>query len=183
MRPTRLFIAAFVLTAASPTFIHVKADAQTYFAEESQASLIDSPPRSSLSKRGTVYVPAYSSIFVDSRSGRISLATTLTIHNTSAQLSLVLERIDYFDSAGNPLHQFINAPVSLRPYATIAILVPKEIENGGIGANFTVSWAASASMSAPVVEAIMTGRLGTNSYSFVSPGRAIEPVGPGEKVD
>jgi uncharacterized protein DUF3124 len=113
---------------------------------------------------------------VDSRAGRVSLATTLTIHNTSAELPLVIERIDYFDSAGNAVKQFLDSPIALRPYATVAVLITKEIDNGGMGANVNVIWAASASVPVPAVEAIMMGRLGTNSYSFVSPGRSIETV-------
>lgn len=79
-------------------------------------------------------------------------------------------------NAGNAVKQFVDTPIALRPFATVAILVTKEIDYGGMGANFNVVWAASAAVSAPAAEAIMMGKLGTNRYSFVSPGRPIDMV-------
>ena len=176
MKRTTLCIAVFAFIMAVSSGTVAQKAPKGSLSEEFRESLTELPPKTTLSKRGTIYVPAYSSIFVDSRAGRVSLATTLTIHNTSAKLPLVIERIDYFDSAGNAVKQFLDSPIALRPYATVAILVTKEIGNGGMGANFNVIWAASAAVPVPAVEAIMMGRLGTNSYSIVSPGRSIDTV-------
>lgn len=177
MKRTTLYITMFALIWTLPSGTGAQTSVQRgSLFEEFQESLTGLPPKTTLSKRGTIYVPAYSSIFVDSRAGRVSLATTLTIHNTSAKAPLVIERIDYFDSAGNGVKEFLDSPIALRPYATIAVLVTNDIDNGGMGANFKVIWAASAAVPVPAVEAIMMGRLGTNSYSFVSPGRSIETV-------
>lgn len=166
--------ALFVIGLSNGTYAQTQA--KEIILEEFHESLTELPAESTLSKRGVLYVPAYSSIFVDSRAGRVTLATTLTIHNTSETMPLVIERIDYFDSAGKLKKQFLDVAVALRPYSTLAILVPEEIEKGGIGANFKVVWAASSRGSAPAVEAVMIGRLGTNSYSFVSPGRPLDMV-------
>jgi len=48
-----------------------------------------------------VYVAAYSTIKLASGKGKVNLATTLIIHNTSEKIPLILLRVDYFDTAGN----------------------------------------------------------------------------------
>ena len=48
-----------------------------------------------------MYVAAYSTIKLASGKGKVNLATTLTIHNTSEKVPLIFLRLDYFDTAGN----------------------------------------------------------------------------------
>ena len=48
-----------------------------------------------------MYVAAYSTIKLASGKGKVNLATTLIIHNTSEKIPLILLRVDYFDTAGN----------------------------------------------------------------------------------
>ena len=64
--------------------------------------------------RHTVFVPAYSTIRVAGGKGKVDLATTLTIHNTSEEKPLILLRVDYFDTAGNLIQNYLTKPVAIR---------------------------------------------------------------------
>lgn len=124
--------------------------------------------------RGTVYVPAYSSIRIASGRSRIDLATTLSIHNTSKDKGLILERVDYHETNGNLVHRYLEKPIVLKPFGAIEIFVPSDDGQGGGGANFVVYWSAVEPITNPLIEAVMIGSNGTASHSFVSQGRMLE---------
>lgn len=130
-----------------------------------------------LSIKGTVYVPAYSSLRTGSGRGKLDFAITLYVQNTSETLPLAIERIDYFDTAGKLVERFLAKPVALKPLATVEIFIPKEDVRGGSAANFIVGWAAAAPIAEPVIETVMISSTGNFSYSFVSPGRPIRVIG------
>ena len=81
-------------------------------------SLVDTPSLGSLQNRHAVYVPAYASIRLGSGKGKVDLASTLSIHNTSQQGALVVIRADYFDTSGNLIHRYIAEPIAVRPLGT-----------------------------------------------------------------
>ena len=126
--------------------------------------------------RRTVYIPAYSAIRVMSGRTRVELATTLSIHNTSEDKPLLLERVDYHNTEGELVQAHLSEPVALKPLGTIEIFVAHEDVRGGTGANFIVEWAGDNLISEPIMEAVMVGSLGTTSYSFVSQGRTTRSV-------
>jgi hypothetical protein len=142
-----------------------------------QASLADTPSTNAYVRR-TVYIPGYSTIRILSGRGRIDLATTLSIHNTSRDKPLMLEQIDYHDTDGRLIHAYLDEPVALKPLGTIEIFVAREDRRAGAGANFVVDWAADGPISEPVIEAVMIGTQGNATYSFVSPGRPERIVRP-----
>jgi hypothetical protein len=130
-------------------------------------------PRGPSILRGRVYVPAYSSVIIGSGNSRLDLSVTLSIHNTSETGILVIERIDYFNAAGQPVEKYLPRQIALKPYGAIQIVVPQFDIRGGFGANFIVDWSSPETIDEPVVEAIMIGDLGTQGYSFVSVGRKV----------
>ena len=167
-------MAALILGATVALFSPAEAqqgagNALTPFA----GSMAPMPDPASLSVRGAVYVPAYSSIRFGSGKTVLDLATTLSIHNVSDSAPLVLERIDYYDTAGSLVERYLPAPIAIRSFGTVEIFVPKDDTRGGTGANFVISWAAVAAIPEPVIETVMIGSMGNNSYSFVSQGRPI----------
>lgn len=164
-------LAASSIGAASAQ--QARPNALTPFA----GSMAPMPDAASLALKGAIYVPAYSSIRIGSGKTTLDLAVTLSIHNVSDATPLVLERIDYFDTAGSLVERYLPAPIAIRPFGTVEVFVPKEDTRGGTGANFFIGWAAAAGMAEPVVETVMIGGVGTTSYSFVSQGRAIRPAG------
>jgi hypothetical protein len=166
---SRLAGAAFVVAA----LICVPAAAED-IAAGFAASLVEPPPAAAWTARGAVYVPAYAAIRIGGGKGRLELATTLSIHNVSREAPLVIERIDYHDTAGRRVQSFLSRPIALKPLATVEAFVPAEDVRGGTGANFIVDWAAAGPIAPPAVEAVMIGAIGSASYSFVSVGRAVD---------
>jgi hypothetical protein len=142
-----------------------------------RASLAESSPADAQVRR-TMYVPAYSTIRIMSGRTRVDLATTLSIHNTSRDKPLLLERVDYHDSDGGLIQAYLDEPVALKPLGTIEMFVAGEDRRAGMGANFVVDWAADGPISEPVVEAVMIGTQGNATYSFVSQGRPTRIVQP-----
>jgi hypothetical protein len=149
------------------------------FRTQFKDSLTELPDPSTLSTKGTIYVPAYSRIYGSASGERklIELSTTLRIDNTSATKPLVIERIEYFETTGKLVQRYLSEPIALRPFGTIEIIVPAEDDRGGAAANFIVEWAASGQIAEPLVEAVMIGSQDNTSYSFASPGRAIRHLG------
>jgi hypothetical protein len=128
------------------------------------------------SVRGTIYVPAYSHIRVSSGRGRVNLATTLSIHNSSRDTPIILRHIAYHNTQGGLVQTYLQEPIGLKPFGTFEVFVPEDDLRGGSGANFIVEWASAAPAAGPVIEAVMIGTVGTTSYSFVSQGRNVSAV-------
>jgi hypothetical protein len=167
---------ALLLVAAS-----TPAAAQRRGADDPLAGFADSltkpPDAQALTLRGGVYVPAYSALRTGGGKAKLDFAVTLSIQNASEDKPLVLERIDYFDTAGKLVEKFLARPVAVRPYGTIEIFVAKDDVRGGTGANFVVAWAAAGPIAEPVIETVMISSQGNFSYSFVSQGRPIRLLG------
>ncbi len=140
-------------------------------------SMAPLPDPATLTAKGATYAPAYSSIRIGSGKTMLDLAVTLSIHNVSDVTPLVLESINYFDTAGSLVERHLVQPIAIRPFGTVEIFVAKEDTRGGTGANFLITWAAVGDIAEPVIETVMIGAIGTNSYSFVSQGRTIRKSG------
>lgn len=119
----------------------------------------------------TVYVPVYSQIRMMDGDRTAMLAVTLSIRNSDAQHPISIERVDYFDSDGTLVEQFLTGPREVGPMATLEFFVPERDPRGGSGANFIVRWSAEDPVYEPVVEAIMVGTGGPLSLSLISQGR------------
>ncbi len=99
-----------------------------------QSSLVTPPAPAQITLRQSVYVPAYSSLVGSGGQARRDLAVTLSVRNTSAALPLVIEHIDYYDTAGNLVQHYVPETVAVRPFGTIEILIPPDDIRGGTGA-------------------------------------------------
>jgi hypothetical protein len=128
--------------------------------------------------RRTEFVAAYSTIRLGSGKGKVELATTLSIHNTSEVRPLNLLRVDYFDTAGNLLHRYLPSPIAIRPFGSVETFVPAEDTRGGTGANFVVEWTANGPINEPLIEAVMVGTLGAQGFSFTSRGKTMTTATP-----
>ena len=150
------------------------AQAQTAddYPTSSNGALVE-PSLDRVAIRRTVYVAAYSTVRLGSGKGKVDLATTLIIHNTSEERPLNILRVDYFDTAGNLVHSYLPKPIAIRPFGTVEAFVPAENTRGGTGANFIVEWSANGLITDPLIEAIMVGALGAQGFSFTSRGKAM----------
>ena len=146
-----------------------------------QSSLSETHPADAQVRR-TVYVPAYPTIRIMSGRSRVDLATTLSIHNTSREKPLVLERVDYHDTDGELIQGYLEKPVALKPLGTIEMFIAGEDRRAGTGANFIVDWASDGPISEPAIEAVVIGTPRNATYSFVSPCRPKRIPHPEGKV-
>jgi Protein of unknown function (DUF3124) len=144
--------------------------------ERFRSSLAPAPDTTTLNLRQDVYVPVYSSIFGGAGLARLDLSVTLSIRNASESMPLVVERIDYYDTAGAVVERYLRTPIAIRPLGTIEIFIPIEDVRGGTGPNFIVRWAATGAIAEPVIEAVMTGASGTRGFAFVVPGRPVRVI-------
>jgi hypothetical protein len=142
------------------------------------ASVSEPSPSITPKIEASVYVPAYAQIRVGSGRGRLDLATTLSIHNSSRDTPIVLRSVSYHNTEGELVEQHLGRPVALRPLGTIEVFVREDDQRGGSGANFVVNWASVYPVPEPVIEAVMIGRVGATGYSFVSQGRSTGAAKP-----
>jgi len=120
-----------------------------------------------------VYVPVYSHIYYDG--GRpYLLEAMLSIRNVDPKRPIYVSAVEYYDTQGKLSKKQVDRLIELDPLQTIEFLVERHDVAGGSGANFIVEWhAGTKDTHAPLVEAIMVGRSGTNAISFV---RKSEPL-------
>ena len=127
----------------------------------------------SLPVHQAVYVPVYSHIYYDG--GRpYLLESTLSIRNVDPKRPVYVSAVEYYDTQGKLSNKQVDRLIKLGPLQTIEFLIERHDVAGGSGANFIVEWhAGTADTHAPLVEAVMVGRSGTNAISFV---RKSEPL-------
>jgi len=125
-------------------------------------------------KKQTVYVPAYSHIYVGTKVSPFELAITLSIRNTSSTMPITISAADYYDSNGKLIKQYIDKPITIKPFATISYKVAEHDKTGGSGANFLVKWNSEDYIHPPVVESVMIGTRSSQGISFTSRGVVIE---------
>lgn len=128
-----------------------------------------------LSKGQTLYVPAYSHIYIGHKARPYMLTITLSIRNIDAGSSLTLTTIDYYGTEGGLVRHYLENPITLKPMASTRYVVPSPDETGGSGANFIVKWHAKKEINAPIVESIMIGTQSQQGISFTSRGQEITP--------
>ena len=127
----------------------------------------------SLPVHQAAYVPVYSHIYYDG--GRpYLLETTLSIRNVDPKRPIYVSAVEYYDTNGKLSKKYVDRLIQLDPLQTIEFLVERHDVAGGSGANFIVEWHVGATEThAPLIEAVMVGRSGTNAISFV---RKSEPL-------
>lgn len=128
-----------------------------------------------------VFVPAYSEIFYGYADQTLKLTTTLAIHNTDLSIPIIVNSVQYFDTDGNLVREFIEQPVHLQPMATTGFIIESRDTSGGWGANFLVEWVAEEPVHEPVIEAVMVSREGVEGVSFISAGRVVSEQQPAEE--
>lgn len=125
-----------------------------------------------LSNAQTVYVPVYSHIYSHGGTPRL-LEATLSIRNTDPNQSITISAVEYYDSKGKRVRNYLNGVLPLGPMASTEFLVDKTDTLGGAGANFIVKWQATQPVYEPVIEAVMVGIGNNYNVSFKSTGRAL----------
>ncbi|SFD03469.1 Protein of unknown function [Algibacter pectinivorans] len=130
-----------------------------------------------------IYVPIYSDIYIDNNNPEHLLAATLSIRNTSINDTLYISKIDYYNTGGTLVKNYINNTIILNPMATVNYVIEKEDTSGGSGANFIVEVSAKNRNTRPLIQAIMIGQFNNKSFSFSTDGYSISDKTPALKTD
>ena len=124
----------------------------------------------------TVYVPIYSHIYADDRyrDTPFLLTATLSIRNTDPNRPFTLKSVNYYDSKGILLQQYLDKPMTIEPLGSTRYIVPESETKGGSGAKFLVEWESGSPVSEPIIESVMIGTKMQQGISFISTGRVIK---------
>ena len=82
-----------------------------------------------------VYVPAYSHIFTGHGEPTL-LAVTLSIRNTDSSHSIIVTSVQYYDSKGSLVREYLENPLELNALASTEFFVEEMDRTGGAGANY-----------------------------------------------
>lgn len=130
-----------------------------------------------LSTGQSVYVPIYSHIYSGDREHPFLLTAILSIRNIDPQHSISVSTVDYFDSKGDLLREYLDKPKTLAPMASIRYVVGESDKSGGSGAKFIVNWQSTVKVNPPIVEGVMIGAKMQQGISFVSRGQPVLATG------
>jgi len=122
----------------------------------------------------TVYVPIYSDIYSKTKDERFYLTATLSIRNTSLTDSMYLKVIDYYDTNGKLVREYIDNNLLLTPMQSIDYVIEEEDKVGGTGANFILVWGAKDSTIKPIFQGVMVSTAGQQGISFLTNGTSIK---------
>lgn len=126
-----------------------------------------------LSKGQTIYVPAYSHIYVGNREQPFLLTVTLSLRNTDPMQGLEITTVDYYDTKGKLLKKYLTKSTSLGPLESTRYVIPQDDTSGGSGANFIVTWRSNNLINPLIAEAVMIGAGQQQGVSFTSRGQVI----------
>jgi hypothetical protein len=121
----------------------------------------------------TVYIPIYSHIYSGDKERPVDLAATLSVRNTDPGRSIMIMAVDYYNSEGKLLRNYLSAPVELHKMATLRYVVKESDKEGGSGANFVVRWQAGQAVVPPLIESVMISTQSQQGISFTSRGKVI----------
>lgn len=131
----------------------------------------DSPP---LAQGQDIYVPAYSHIYHGNKETPLLLSVTLSIRNIDPNNSITITKVDYFETAGALVKQYISKPLTLGPLGSERFIVPQKDNTGGSGANFIVTWKSDNPTNPPIIESVMIGTQSQLGISFTSRGQPLQ---------
>ena len=129
-----------------------------------------------LAKGEVIYVPVYSDIYGNEVTKRIKLSATLSIRNTDMQNEIIVSVVDYYDTQGKLIRNYLKSPIKLNPLQTANYQVTCKEAQGGIGANFIVEWVSEVEVTEPVIEAVMIGTSSSLGISFVCQGKVLKYI-------
>lgn len=126
-----------------------------------------------LSRGQLVYVPAYTFVYYTIKGKTFPITTTLVMHNTDPGSVIRIISAKFLDAQGALVREYVDAPVTLKPYGSLDVLVKKTGTAKGSGACFLVEWRADKKVSAPIIECILIGASAQQGISFRTEGRVI----------
>lgn len=123
---------------------------------------------------GKSYLSVYSQVYSYTEHTSLDLTATVSIRNTNSNTKSYLLKADYYDTHGEKLHSYVDAPIALDELETLEIVIAEFDKKGGTGANFIFEWAVEPTGSKPIFEAVMISTYGQQGLSFITQGHQIE---------
>jgi hypothetical protein len=131
-----------------------------------------------LSEGQTLYVPAYSHIYIGNKANPYLLTVTLSIRNIDPSNSITLTAVDYYGTQGKLIKQYLDKTLTLDPLEATRYIILSKDKEGGSGANFIVTWSSENQVNPPIIESIMIGTQSQQGISFTSRGQVIVRTKP-----
>ncbi len=119
---------------------------------------------------GKSYLPVYSQIYPVYENRSFDLVITVSIRNISITDTIYILKVDYFNTDGENIRQYIKKPIYLKPMETVEIIIAEDDTEGGTGANFVFDWAVKNHKNPPLFEAVMISTYGQQGLSFTTRG-------------
>ena len=127
-----------------------------------------------LSTGQTFYVPIYSHIYSGLKGRPFELAATLSVRNTDPKNSITIISVKYYDTDGNLIKEYLDAPIQLKALASARYIITEGDKTGGSGAKFIVKWKSTAAVNSPIIEGVMIGTRSGQGISFTADGQVIK---------
>jgi hypothetical protein len=127
-----------------------------------------------LTRGQTVYIPAYSHIYHGNKETPLLLSVTLSIRNVDPNNPLTITAVNYHETQGPLVKEYIKESLILGPLGSERFIVPQRDNTGGSGANFIVDWHSDKPINPPIIESVMIGTQSQLGISFTSRGQAIQ---------
>ena len=89
------------------------------------------------------------------------METTLSIRNVDLNNPIYLDSVQYFDTKGELVRNYLDGLIKLEPLESIEFLVERRDTSGGAGANFLVEWISVVDVEHPRIETVMVGTADT----------------------
>ncbi len=121
-----------------------------------------------------MYLPVYSQIYTVSKNKKTDLTATISIRNTDSKDSVFIKNILYYNTTGKLIRKYIDNNIYLIPNETLEIIIHKEDNAGGTGANFIFEWCSKGGSKSLLTEAVMISTSGQQGISFTSRGLYID---------
>lgn len=138
------------------------------------AQFLSATEAQKLTQGQTVYVPAYSHIYHGDKETPLLLSVTLSIRNIDPNGSLTVTAVNYHETQGPLVKEYLTKPLVLGPLGSERYIIPQRDNTGGSGANFIVKWHSEKPINPPILETVMIGTQSQLGISFTSRGRALQ---------
>ena len=136
--------------------------------------LSETPAEVNRARGQTLYVPVYSEIPYGDRDRTLELTVTLSIRNIDRQVTVMVRKVDYYNTKGELVRSYIQEPHALPPLVAVEFVIKASDRSGGISAGFVVEWESEHLCVPPVVEAVMISTASSRGISFSSQARIVE---------
>jgi Protein of unknown function (DUF3124) len=121
----------------------------------------------------TIYVPIYSHVYTADNAQPLNLSATLFVRNADRAGSIILTKVQYVDSSGKAVRDYLKSPLKIGPLASMDFFLKESDESGGASPSFIVEWVTDQQPRDPIVESVMIGTAGTQGISFTCSGSVI----------